>query len=44
LFTAVERLGRAEERGQPLEIAVVIGCDPMLYMASQVTPASGVDE
>jgi 2,5-furandicarboxylate decarboxylase 1 len=35
---------RAEERGQPLEIAVVIGCDPMLYVASQVTAASDVDE
>ncbi len=45
---AVHHLGayyqRAEERGEPLEIAVVIGCDPMLYVASQVYTRIDVDE
>lgn len=30
-------LKRAEERGRGLEVAVVIGCDPLVYLASQVT-------
>lgn len=36
--------GRAEERGEPLEVAVVIGCDPFLYLASQVFSSSDCDE
>src|SRR3990172_7340865 len=35
---------RAEERDQPLEIAVIIGCDPSLYMASVVTGPPDLDE
>lgn len=44
----VQHLGtyykRAQELNRPLEIAVVIGCDPVLYIASQVTAAIDVDE
>jgi 2,5-furandicarboxylate decarboxylase 1 len=35
---------RAEERGEALEIAVVIGCDPSLYIASQAYEAVDTDE
>ena len=35
---------RAEERNEPLEIAVIIGCDPSLYLASVVTGAPKLDE
>jgi len=35
---------RAWEKGQPLEIAIAIGCPPVLYIASQVTGPLGLDE
>ncbi|MBI4522376.1 MAG: UbiD family decarboxylase [Deltaproteobacteria bacterium] len=35
---------RAEERNEPLEIAVIIGCDPSLYLASVVTGPPDLDE
>ena len=35
---------RAEERGKPLEIAVAIGCDPALHIASQITRSVDVNE
>jgi 2,5-furandicarboxylate decarboxylase 1 len=35
---------RAEAKGKPLEIAVVIGTDPALYLASQAIVPYGVDE
>ncbi len=35
---------KAEERGEPLEIVVVIGCDPALHIASQITRSIHVDE
>ncbi len=35
---------RAEERSKPLEIAVIIGCDPCLYLASVVTGPPDLDE
>ncbi len=35
---------RAEERNEPLEIAVIIGCDPSLYLASVVTGPPELDE
>lgn len=35
---------RAEERGEPLEIAVIIGCDPALYLASVFTGPPDLDE
>lgn len=35
---------RAEERNQPLEIAVIIGCDPSLYLSSVVTGRPDLDE
>jgi len=37
-------LQRAQARGEPLPIAVVVGCDPTLYMASQAKDPIGVDE
>lgn len=35
---------RAEEKNKPLDIAVVIGCDPALHVASQVTGSPELDE
>ena len=35
---------RAEERNEPLEIAVIIGCDPSLYLASVFTGPPDLDE
>jgi 2,5-furandicarboxylate decarboxylase 1 len=35
---------RAEERNEPLEIAVIIGCDPSVYLASVVTGPPDLDE
>ena len=35
---------KAEKRGEPLEIALVIGVHPALLLASQATTAFGVDE
>lgn len=35
---------KAEERGQPLEIAVAIGADPALYLASQADVPLGTSE
>lgn len=35
---------RAEERNEPLEIAVIVGCDPSLYLASVVTGSPKLDE
>lgn len=35
---------RAEERNEPLPIAVIIGCDPSLYLASVVTGPPDLDE
>jgi 2,5-furandicarboxylate decarboxylase 1 len=35
---------RAEARNEPLPIAVVIGCDPTVYLASQMKPDIRVDE
>ncbi len=35
---------RAEERNEPLEIAVIIGCDPSLYVASVFTGPPDLDE
>ncbi len=35
---------KAEGRGQPLEIAVAIGVDPIIYYASQAKVGYGVDE
>ncbi len=40
---SVARL-KAEARGQPLEIAVAIGADPIIYYASQAKVGYGVDE
>ena len=35
---------RAEERNEPLEIAVIIGCDPSLYLSSVFTGPPDLDE
>ncbi len=35
---------KAEERGEPLEVAVVLGVHPALYLASQAPVPYGVDE
>lgn len=37
-------MARAEERGEPLELAVVLGCDPVLLYASQAKVPQGVNE
>ncbi len=36
--------GKAESRGKPLEVALVIGCHPALLLSSQATTRLGVDE
>lgn len=41
--TAIYRR-RAEERGEPLEVSIVLSCAPDLIIASQFKPAIGVDE
>ena len=37
-------MARAERRGEPLDVAIVNGCDPVLLYASQAKVAQGVDE
>lgn len=37
-------MARAERRGEPLEVAIVNGCDPVLLYASQAKVPQGVDE
>ena len=37
-------MARAERRGEPLEIAIVNGCDPVLLYASQAKVPQGVNE
>lgn len=37
-------LERAEDRGEPLPVAVVIGCHPVFYLASQVAGPVDLDE
>lgn len=37
-------MNRAWERGRPLEVAVVIGADPVLYIASQTRMGYGISE
>ncbi len=35
---------RAEERNEPLEVAVIIGCDPSIYLSSVLTGPPEMDE
>ncbi|MBI2880326.1 MAG: UbiD family decarboxylase [Candidatus Tectomicrobia bacterium] len=35
---------KAEAKGQPLEVAVALGCDPVVMLATQVVAAYGEDE
>ena len=35
---------KAEAKGQPLEVAVAMGCDPVVMLATQVVAAFGEDE
>lgn len=37
-------LDAAEERGEPLDVAICLGVDPLLVLASQVRPMRAVDE
>ena len=37
-------MARAERRGEPLDVAIVNGCDPVLLYASQAKVAQGVNE
>ncbi len=39
-----EMIHRAGERGEPLKVAVAVGLDPLLLMASQLVLATGEDE
>ena len=38
------QFAKAEAKGQPLEIAVAMGCDPVVMLATQVSAAYGEDE
>ena len=38
------QFAKAEAKDQPLEIAVALGCDPVVMLATQVTAAYGEDE